>query len=149
MARKTPIKHIVRSYTRNGKRVSQYVRGSGYEPSKKKTDLLPRYLKPEGRWTEIDDEHWQSNEDDSITVNVNHETLEGWIDEDEDEDAYLVFPARNEKGIPSSPSIFNETNWGSLGEAREEAIKEAKKIMKLPISKIRNFEWSMIDSRGG
>lgn len=95
----------------------------------------------EDRWIKEAD-YWQSTEDEDITVHVALET-----DEDEPteyDQMYLVYPAYQNRGIPFSPAIYSEISYGSLEEAYKYAEEEAKRIMKLPIEKIRKFEWSMI-----
>lgn len=101
------------------------------------------------RWEEVDNDkwgaHWLSKEDKRVTVNVNLEELEPFNDEDEAEQSYLVYPALNEIGIPSSPDVYRTSGYLNLEDARDSAIETAKKIMKLRIDRIISFDWAMIE----
>lgn len=143
--RKKPIKHEVKSHTKNNKTVRSYSRGSG-QSKPKSTPQIMGSKKPKNRWSKIDSLHWRSNENKDITVEVNLEFLD---DEDDDgesieRETYLVFPAHNGSGIPNSPETFGEGSSGSISEAKKDAIKLAEKIMKLPIEKIERFDWDMV-----
>jgi hypothetical protein len=144
--RKKPVKHEVKSHTKNNKTVRSYSRGSGQSKSKSTPQIMGS-KKPKNRWTQLDSLHWRSNENKDITVEVNLELL----DEEDDEggetierETYLVFPSHNGSGIPNSPEIFNEGSSGSISEAKKDAVELAKKIMKLPIEKIERFDWDMV-----
>jgi len=98
------------------------------------------------KWIKIDEETYQSTENPDITVQVNRE--EDWREEteleEEDYEMYLVFPAHKGSGIPNTPSVFSELDYGSIDEAYKYALRDAMKIMELPIKQIEKFKWSMI-----
>jgi len=143
--RKKPVKHSVKSHTKNNKTVRSYNRGSGQSKSKSTPQIMGS-SKPKNRWTRIDSQHWRSNENKDITVDVNLETLDEQDDDGEEVEVltYLVFPAVDGRGIPNSPETFSESSEGSLSNALKEAIALANKIMKLPIEKIERFDWDMV-----
>jgi hypothetical protein len=143
--RKKPVKHEVKSHTKNNKTVRSYSRGSGQSKSKSTPQIMGS-KKPKNRWTQLDSLHWRSNENKDITIDINLEDLyeEDENGEDVETPTYLVFPASNGSGIPNSPETFSESTSGSLSEAKKDAIKLAEKMMKLPIEKLERFDWDMI-----
>jgi len=156
--RKKPVRHIVSSYKRKNKTVRSYARGSGTASSKPKGKIIKSFVKSEeDRWEQIADGpyyHWRSKENPSITVSVNKEEKDtDELEEEYGEDydmaevgyMYFVFPSYNNKGIPSSPEIYDEGSSGSFAEAKKDALKLAHKILKLPIEKIESFNWNMVD----
>jgi len=156
--RKKPVRHIVSSYKRKNKTVRSYDRGSGTASSKPKGKIIKSFVKSDAdRWEEIPssfDYQWRSKENPHITVNVNKEErdadeLEEEYGDDYDNEElgymYLVFPSYDNRGIPSSPEIYDEGSSGSFAEAKKDALKLAHKILKLPIEKIESFNWNMVD----
>ena len=63
---------------------------------------------------------WRNTVDTSLTIEV-HRLEENELDYVE-ETIYYVFPAKNGKGIPSSPTCFTE---------KKEAVKYAKSLMEV------------------
>ena len=158
MSRKKPVRHIVHTYKkRDGTVVRQYVKGSGFksaETLKSRSYLEPKFQSK--RWEQIadgPDYQWRSTENPHITVNANKEERdEDELEEEHGEDydygesgfMYLVFPSYDNRGIPSSPDIYDEGSSGSFANAKKDAIEVARKIMKLPIEKIETFNWNMV-----
>jgi len=73
------------------------------------------------RWKKEQDNNsiiWRNTTDISLTIEIH--TLEE-DDLDTEEISYYVFPAKNGKGIPSSPTIFDN---------KKDAIKYAKSLME-------------------
>lgn len=151
--RKKPVRHTVSGYKRNNKPVRSYARGNGTASSKPSPKVIKSFTKSEeDRWILEDsgrDYHWRSKENPEITVSVNLEEMENEDYEDEDGEetskVYLVFPSRNDRGIPDSPDQYSEGSSGDIDIAKKEAIAMAKRIMKLPIEKIERFNWNMVD----
>ena len=138
--RKKPVKHEVKSHTKNNKTVRSYNRGSGQSKS---TLQIMGSKKPKNRWTKLDSRHWRSNENKDITVEISRDYVEEENDDGEtvEVEIYYVYPAYKGKGIPNSPELFSATEWDSPDDG---AIALANKIMKLPIEKIERFDWDMV-----
>lgn len=66
--------------------------------------------------------------------------------EDPEDFFYMVFPAINGKGIPSSPSTHSKSSNSSLKIAKQDALEEVAKIKKLSLDQIRVFDWKMIEN---
>ena len=98
-------------------------------------------IRESNKWTT----QWYLAEDPNLTINVNLETLDDWVDEGKPEKAYLVYPAYKDRGIPNSPDVYIESEYLDLEDARKAAIREAAKILRLRVDSVRVFDWGMID----
>jgi len=91
------------------------------------------FAKLKGRWTKkelhsLDGDHeaiiYTNKKDPSLTVELHPLDNSDSVEEEEDiRNSWMIFPAKNGRGIPNSPTVLDESG----GETRADALLELKK----------------------
>lgn len=128
MKRKSPLKHKVNSYTRNGKKVTSYVRGKGTKSSKKSANPTP--VKPKGYTVTL---RYSKKAHDIEVVKVIATSYQRAVDEALEEKVDSRQPIEMEIVDPSIGEIIRWAGSRTL-EAGERAVRAGGRYAK---SKLR------------
>jgi len=90
---------------------------------------MPKWIK---EYDDTNNKVYRLSSNRSITVEMHLEEMESDDSENKKgyEEFFTVYSARSGRGIPNSPDVFGELNYGSLSMARREAIKAFRKELK-------------------